>query len=95
MKKDILSMNQKERQRYHLLQMVLDGKSTLKDTTERMGVSYRHAKRLKKKLKPQGTKGLSQGEKPRHVQLLKRNGFIWHQQLRGDIFTKQLRGHID
>ena len=50
MKKDILTMSQKERQRYHLLQMVIDVKSSLKDATERMGVSYRHAKRLKKKL---------------------------------------------
>jgi len=38
-------MSQKERQRHHLLQMVIDGKSSLKDATERMGVSYRHAKR--------------------------------------------------
>jgi DNA-directed RNA polymerase specialized sigma subunit len=47
MEKDILNMSQKERQRYHLLQMVLDGKNNLKDAGKRMGVSYRHAKRLK------------------------------------------------
>jgi transposase len=58
MKNDILNMSQKERQRHHLLQMVLDGKSTLKDAGKRMGVSYRHAKRLKKKLITEGAKGL-------------------------------------
>ena len=58
MKKDILNMCQKERQRYYLLQMVLDGKNNLKDAGKRMGVSYRHAKRLKKKLITEGAKGL-------------------------------------
>ena len=51
-------MCQKERQRYYLLQMVLDGKNNLKDAGKRMGVSYRHAKRLKKKLITEGAKGL-------------------------------------
>ncbi len=51
-------MSQKERQRHHLLQMVLDGKSTLKDAGKRMGVSYRHAKRLKKRFITEGAKGL-------------------------------------
>jgi transposase len=58
MRKDILEMSQKERQRHHLLQMVLDGKSTLKDAGKRMGVSYRHAKRLKKRFITEGAKGL-------------------------------------
>jgi len=47
-------MSQKERQRYHLLQMVIDGKTTLKETSRLMGVSYRHSKRLKKKLISEG-----------------------------------------
>jgi hypothetical protein len=38
MKKDILTMSQKEEQRYHLLQMVIDGKTTLKETSRLMGV---------------------------------------------------------
>jgi len=58
-------MSQKERQRHHLLQMVIDGKSSLKDTTERMGVSYRHAKRLKKKLISEGARGLIHGNRGR------------------------------
>jgi len=31
MKKDIIAMSQKERQRYHLLKMVLESKTTLKE----------------------------------------------------------------
>ena len=31
-------MSQKEEQRYHLLQMVIDGKTTLKETNRLMGV---------------------------------------------------------
>ena len=50
MRKDIIAMSQKERQRYHLLKMVIGGKITLKETDNLMGVSYRQAKRLKKKL---------------------------------------------
>jgi transposase len=65
MKKDIIAMSQKERQRHHLLQMVIDGKSSLKDTTERIGVSYRHAKRLKKKLISEGARGLIHGNRGR------------------------------
>jgi len=65
MRKDIIAISQKERQRYHLLQMVIDGKSTLKDAGERMGVSYRHAKRLKKKLISEGAKGLIHGNRGR------------------------------
>jgi len=65
MKKDILNMSQKERQRYHLLQMVLGGKNTLKDAGKRMGVSYRHAKRLKKRLIAEGAKGLVHGNRGR------------------------------
>jgi hypothetical protein len=38
MRKDILNMSQKERQRYHLLKMVLGGKNTLKDAGKRMGI---------------------------------------------------------
>ena len=43
-------MSQKERQRYHLLKMVIGGKVTLKEASRVIGVSYRQAKRLKKKL---------------------------------------------
>jgi len=65
MRKDIIAMSQKERQRYHLLEMVVDGKITLKEATTLIGVSYRQAKRLKKKLKTLGAKGLIHGNRGR------------------------------
>ena len=58
-------MSQKERQRYHLLQMVIDGKTTLKEASILIRVSYRHSKRLKKKLISEGAKGLIHGNRGR------------------------------
>ena len=58
-------MSQKERQRYHLLKMVIGGKITLKETDSLMGVSYRQAKRLKKKLISEGARGLIHGNRGR------------------------------
>ena len=58
-------MSQKERQRYHLLEMVIGGKITLKETDKQMGVSYRQAKRLKKKLISEGAEGLIHGNRGR------------------------------
>ena len=65
MERDIIAMSQRERQRYHLLEMAIGGKITLKDAGKRMGVSYRHAKRLKKKLVTEGVKGLVHGNRGR------------------------------
>jgi len=58
-------MSQKERQRYHLLKMVIGGKITLKETDKQMGVSYRQAKRLKRTLISEGAKGLIHGNRGR------------------------------
>jgi len=65
MERDIIAMSQRERQRFHLLEMAIGGKITLKDAGKRMGVSYRHAKRLKKKLVTEGAKGLVHGNRGR------------------------------
>jgi transposase len=65
MREDILRMSQRERQRYHLLWMVLEGRITLKGASERMGVSYRHAKRLKGRFRLEGAKGLVHGNRGR------------------------------
>ena len=65
MKGDIIAMSQKERQRYHLLKMVIGGRSTLKEVSRLTGVSYRQAKRLKKKLNTLGAKGLIHGNRGR------------------------------
>ena len=58
MRRDIIAMSQKDRQRYHLLKMVLGSNITLKHASNMMGVSYRHAKRLKRKLATEGARGL-------------------------------------
>jgi transposase len=65
MKKGILGMSQRERQRYHVLKMVLDGRITLREAGQAMGVCYRHAKRLKKRLVLHGAKGLIHGNRGR------------------------------
>jgi transposase len=65
MKGDIIAMSQRERQRYHLLKMVIGGKITLKETSSVIGISYRQAKRLKKRLKTLGAKGLIHGNRGR------------------------------
>lgn len=71
-------MSQKERQGYHLLKMVVEGKTTLKYTSSVMGVSYRHGKRLKRKLVIEGARGLVHGNRGRpsgrafHPELAKR-----------------------
>jgi hypothetical protein len=41
MKRDIIAISQKERQRYHFLMMVIGGRITLKEAGKVMGVSYR------------------------------------------------------
>jgi len=58
-------MSQKERQRYHLLKMVLGSTITLKQARSMMGVTYRHTKRLKKKLATEGVRGLVHGNRGR------------------------------
>ncbi len=58
-------MSQRERQRYHLLKMAIGGRTTLKEASRVMGVSYRQAKRLKKKLNTLGAKGLIHGNRGR------------------------------
>ena len=78
MRRDIIAMSQKDRQRYHLLKMVLGSKITLKHASRMMGVSYRQAKRLKKKLATEGARGLVHGNRGRpsaralHPELAKR-----------------------
>ena len=47
-RRDIAGISQEEQQRYHILKMVTEGKTTLGDARRLRSVSYRHAKRLKK-----------------------------------------------
>jgi hypothetical protein len=57
MSRDIIGMSQRERQRYHLLKMLVEGKITLHDAVRLMAVSNRHAKQLKRKLVSEWAKG--------------------------------------
>ena len=65
MRRDIIGMSQRERQRYHLLKMVLERKTTLQDAGRLMEISYRHAKRLKRRLLSEGARGLVHGNRGR------------------------------
>jgi len=51
-------MSQKERSRYHLLRLVSEGRITLKEASEGMGLSYRQAKRYKRRFEEDGAAGL-------------------------------------
>lgn len=56
-------MSQRERQRYHLLKLVIDKTITLLEASKKMSVSYRHAKRLKQKFLKGGAKNLIHGNR--------------------------------
>lgn len=58
-------MSQAERQRYHVLKTVINCRVTLKDGCRTMGVSYRQAKRLKKRFEDEGAAGLLHGNRGR------------------------------
>jgi len=58
-------MSQKERTRYHLLLMVMEQRVTLKEAGVKMGLSYRQAKRVKKKFETLGAKGIVHGNRGR------------------------------
>lgn len=60
-----LYVREKDIRRYELLQKVTDGRLTLSQVTEALGVSYRQAKRLKAKLIAQGLAGLGHGNRGR------------------------------
>jgi len=54
-------MGQKQLQRWHLMEMVEGGKITLKEAGEKIGVSYRQSKRIRRAVRDQGMKGLIHG----------------------------------
>jgi len=58
-------MGQKQLQRWHLMKMVEVGKITLKEASERIGVSYRQAKRIGRAIREKGIKGLVHGNRGR------------------------------
>lgn len=58
-------VSKKELRRYELVQKVTDGRLSLCQVTEALGVSYRQAKRLKAKVEAQGLAGLCHGNRGR------------------------------
>ena len=56
-------MGQRELKRLHLMEMVKVGKVTLREAGERIGVSYRQAKRIGQAIRERGIKGLVHGNR--------------------------------
>ncbi|NIO67960.1 MAG: ISNCY family transposase, partial [Anaerolineae bacterium] len=58
---DKVTLSQRRLRQWHLLKMVLERRMTLREASERMEVSYRHAKRLKHVVARDGPRGLIHG----------------------------------
>lgn len=56
-----IRISEREIQRYRLLKMTIEGRISLSEASKAMGVSYRQAKRLKRRVIEQGSKGLVHG----------------------------------
>jgi transposase len=65
MEKGCVRITQREISRHHVLRMALDGRIVLSEAAVTLGISYRHAKRLKKKLMEKGISGLAHGNRGR------------------------------
>src|SRR4030042_3595346 len=65
METEKILMGQKQLQRWHLMKMVEVGKITLREAGERIGVSYRQAKRIRRAIRERGVKGLVHGNRGR------------------------------
>jgi transposase len=63
METENILMGQKQLQRWHLIKMVEGRKITLREAGEKMGVSYRHAKRIRRAIREKGIKGLVHGNR--------------------------------
>ena len=58
-------MGQKQLQRWHVMKMAEVGKITLKEAGEKLGVSYRQAKQIRRAIRDKGIKGLIHGNRGR------------------------------
>ena len=58
-------MGQKELKRWHLMELVKGGKITLREAGEKIGVSYRQAKRIRRAIRDRGIKALVHGNRGR------------------------------
>src|SRR4030066_911465 len=64
-KQEKVLMGQREIKRCHLMEMVEVGKITLREAGERIGVSYRQAKRVGRAIRERGIRGLVHGNRGR------------------------------
>ena len=56
-------MGQKELKRWYLMELVKGGKITLREAGEKIGVSYRQAKRIRQTIRDRGIKALVHGNR--------------------------------
>jgi transposase len=61
MKGDRITLSQKQIQRFQVMSLVEAGKITLKEAAEKIGKSYRQAKRIRNRVKEEGVKGVLHG----------------------------------
>jgi transposase len=64
-KQEKVLMGQKELKRWHLMELVKVGKITLREAGEKIGVSYRQAKRIGRAIRERGIRGLVHGNRGR------------------------------
>ncbi len=65
MEQEKILMGQRELKRWHLMEIVKVGKITLREAGERIGVSYRQAKRIGQAIRERGIKALVHGNRGR------------------------------
>lgn len=65
MQEEVIRITQREMTRYEVLRRVLDGTLSLVDAAGYLKVSYRHAKRLRRKAQEEGLAGLAHGNRGR------------------------------
>jgi len=61
MEQEKILMGQRELKRWHLMELVKVGRITLREAGEKIGVSYRQAKRIRRAIRDRGIKGLVHG----------------------------------
>ena len=65
MEQEKILMGQRELKRWHLIELVKAGKITLREAGEKIGVSYRQAKRIRRAIRERGIKALVHGNRGR------------------------------
>ncbi len=65
MEEEKILMGQRDLKRWHLMELVRVGKITLKEAGEKIGVSYRQAKRIRRAIRDKGIKALVHGNRGR------------------------------